>query len=90
MNKIEYDKTSDCYVFECPNCNSFIIVNSNEFNCKIFRHGVYKNSNEQINPHLEKAECDRLFNEDLIYGCGKPFQIIHDNDEFVVQICDYI
>ena len=52
-----------------------IIINIKDFNCKIFRHGVYKNNNKQIEPHLNIKECDRLFNEKLIYGCGKPFKI---------------
>lgn len=74
---------------ECPHCKSMIIINTKDFNCKIFRHGVYKNNNKQIDPHLNKTECDRLFNEKLIYGCGKPFKLI-DNSNYHAEICDYI
>ena len=31
---------------------------------------------KQIDPHLKKEECDRLKSKNLIYGCGKPFQLI--------------
>jgi hypothetical protein len=35
--------------------------------------------------------CDILIEKDLIYGCGKPFQIIiQDDGTWIVQKCDYI
>jgi len=77
---------------KCPNCESLIIINEKDFNCKIFRHGVYKSNNEQIDPHFCKEECDRLFNEGLIYGCGKPFRLIIDKkeDKYSTEKADYI
>ena len=78
-------------ILTCCHCNNIFIVNTKEFNCKILRHGIYKSNYQQINPHLPKNECDRLFNNDLIYGCGKPLQIIvNDNNDYEVIICDYI
>ena len=77
-------------LIECVQCKSMIIINKKDFNCKIFRHGVYKKNNEQINPHLNKNECDRLFNEGLIYGCGKPFKLIDDGNKYYTEKCDYI
>ncbi len=74
----------------CPNCNEYIIINKNELNCKIFRHGVYKHNYIQIDPHLNKNECDRLKKENLIYGCGKPFQIKEIENKLVSLKCDYI
>ena len=72
----------------CPHCNNYIIIK--ELNCGIFRHGIYKNTGKQINPHASKEMCDELVKEDLIYGCGKPFQIIEINDVLELKICDYI
>jgi hypothetical protein len=72
-------------IVTCPHCNIPIIID--ELNCKIFRHGVFKNTNQQINPHASKIECDDYITNDLIYGCGKPFKIIDNNN---VEICDYI
>ena len=72
-------------IITCPHCNDPIIID--QLNCKIFRHGVFKNTNQQINPHSTKLECEYYLINDLIYGCGKPFQIIDNN---IVQICDYI
>jgi hypothetical protein len=74
-----------CY-FKCPNCSTYIVVFLRELNCKIFRCGVYKNNNEPINPHTSKELCDKLKNEDLIYGCSKPF-IVREKH---VEKCDYI
>ena len=39
---MEVKLEGDFYFFQCPNCNGDIIVEKNELNCKIFRHGIYK------------------------------------------------
>jgi len=72
-------------IIECPHCKSFIEIE--QLNCRIFRHAYLKTNNQQINPHATKEECDNLINNNLIYGCGKPFRILEDN---TVIICDYI
>jgi hypothetical protein len=75
-------------IIECPHCKCQVEIM--ELNCKIFRHGVYKTNNKQINPHAPKSYCDYLAKNDLIYGCGKPFQIIQKDDKYETVICDYI
>lgn len=75
-------------VVTCPHCNDQILIE--QLNCKIFRHGTLKTNNIQINPHSSKEECDYYINNNLIYGCGKPFKIIENNDEFKTEICEYI
>ena len=72
----------------CPNCSGTIIIL--ELNCCIFRHGVFKNSLEQVNPHAPKEECDRLVEAKLIWGCGQPFKLIEQNNTLVAIKCDYI
>lgn len=74
--------------FNCPHCDGPVIVNRNEVNCTIFRHGTYKSTNQQVNPHLDKNSCDNLVEKDLVYGCCKPFRI--NVDKNVVEFCDYI
>ena len=72
-------------LINCPHCNQeFEIM---ELNCRIFRCGILKQTYEQINPHLDKINCDILKERDLIYGCGKPFFINLNNQ---AEICDYI
>lgn len=73
--------------YKCPHCDENIIILQKDINCGIFRHGVFKNSMVQLNPHASKDECDRVLKENLIYGCGKPFRITHDKK---LIICDYI
>lgn len=75
-------------IIRCPHCNEFIIIE--KLNCGIFRHGIIKESGLQIDPHLNKKECDNLFNSNLIYGCRKPFQIIIIEDNYEIKICEYI
>ena len=76
---------SNILIINCPHCNQHILID--ELNCKIFRHGVLKSTNEQINPHSTKLECDYYISNDLIYGCGKPFKL---NSNLQPEICDYI
>jgi len=76
-------------IITCPNCNDYIIIS--ELNCCIFRCGICKKTNEQINQHLSKEMCDILIETNQIYGCGKPFQIIiQDDGTWIVRKCDYI
>ena len=68
----------------CPHCQGLVEII--ELNCCIFRHGVFKDTDIQIDPHLIETECNRLVEQDLINGCGKPFRIV----DGVVEICGYI
>jgi hypothetical protein len=77
-------------IFKCPNCLDEVIIFENEINCGIFRHAIYKLNGKQIAPHASKEECNELINNNLIYGCAKPFQIIKKNNEWIIQKCDYI
>jgi len=88
---IEINIVEDFFIFNCPHsdCNLEIIVHKNELNCKIFRHAYYKNNFQQVNPHLNFEECERLKKEDLVYGCCKPFEILFTNNKFYVQQCEY-
>ena len=75
-------------IITCPHCNNPVLIE--QLNCKIFRHAVLKNTNQQINPHASKDECDKYISDDLVYGCGKPFKIIEYNQQYKAEICDYI
>jgi hypothetical protein len=76
------------YVFDCPHCGMVVQVPRDGLNCQIFRLGVFRsNPDEQIPPHASRAECERLLQEGLIYGCGRPF--IYRGGA-TAQICDYI
>ena len=57
----------------CPHCKEPILIE--KLNCCIFRHGVLKNNEKQIEPHASKDLCDYYVKNDLIYGCGKEFKI---------------
>ena len=73
---------------KCPHCECEVEIV--ELNCRIFRHGVFKASGAQVNPHAPKAECDELFEKNMIYGCGKPLRIKETENGYVVEVCDYI
>jgi len=77
-------------IFKCPHCKEYIIIS--KINCGIFRHGTYKKNYTQIDPHATKDICELFVNQDLIYGCGKPFQIVfkQEEDKYKIEICDYI
>ena len=87
QNKIEYTT--------CPHCGTIIEIIS--FNCEIFRCGIIKANNTQIDPHLSKEKCDELIKNDAIHGCGKPFRIKKVNGKYIYngwliisEICGYI
>jgi hypothetical protein len=67
----------------CPHCNQAIEIES--IACGIFRCGVMKCTMVQIDPHLSRPECERLVEQDLIYGCGKPFRY-----QGGLYVCDYL
>lgn len=75
-------------VLKCPHCSQYIIIE--KLNCGIFRHGILISNGQQINPHETKQMCDYFSHRNLIYGCGKPFQIIKNGEKFEIEICDYI
>lgn len=87
---MEVKLEGDFYFFSCPNCNGDIIVQKNELNCKIFRHGILKNNFKQVDPHLSFEKCKKLLENDEVIGCCKPFRIIRSNNTFIATICDYI
>ena len=76
------------FIVNCPHCNEFIIIE--EINCKIFRHGVFRNNKMQIDPHSPKNICDYYIKNNLIYGCGKPFILTLNDGIYKTEICGYI
>ena len=75
-------------IVKCPHCNDDMLIE--QINCAIFRHGVLKSNMMQIPPHLPKTQCDELFDKHLIYGCGKPFQLVLIDNKYEAKCCDYI
>ena len=72
----------------CPHCKEPILIE--KLNCCVFRHGMLKHNNTQIHPHASKVLCDFYITNKLIYGCGKPFQIIKIDEEWKIIMCEYI
>ena len=75
-------------IIVCPHCKEYIYIQ--EINCGIFRHGVFRETGEQIPPHSLKTDCDNYVKNNLIYGCGKPFCVKIQQGILVVEICHYI
>jgi hypothetical protein len=84
------------YFFPCPHCGATLEVPWGALNCQIFRHGALRASPaspagtfgdpcQPINPHLPKAECERLVREGAIHGCGGAFRF----DGIEARPCDY-
>ena len=88
MEGIKYDTDTNCYYFQCPHqdCKLIIAVKKDMINCKIFRHGVFKDSLKQLDPHASQKICTQVKKDDLIYGCGKPFYF----DGQHVSFCGFI
>ena len=56
-NKKRENRKDPIFV-ECPHCGGGVLVLA--IKCGIFRHGTYKDSGKQINPHTTKERCDEL------------------------------
>ena len=84
------------FIVKCPHCDQepILFLYQNELACKIFRHAAYTfDTNKLINPHTPEQECDRLSNEKLIVGCGKPFRVlVSDEDVNIIKVekCGYL
>jgi hypothetical protein len=84
-------KANPPLIFDCPHCQQHIIVEIEQVNCAIFRHGVLKTTGQQMDPHAPKAQCDLLAAEGAIWGCGKPFRLVLQEDgKFSLHICEYL
>ncbi len=68
-------------IVECPPCS--VSIEIEKINCRVFRCGILKKSNEQINPHSSQ----KYVLESKIYGCGKPFYLQENNTTIP---CEYI
>lgn len=81
------------HIFTCLHCQEPFVIAHKDFNCRILRHGVYKNTLQPIDPHANKEVCDKLVDDGLIYGCGKPLQIVDSSanvNTYDLAICNYI
>ena len=76
----------DIYHFECPHCSGLIEVESSNVNCGIFRHAIFKDTHDFVQPHSTEIECESYINNNSVYGCCKPFKI----ENMQAVICDYI
>jgi len=66
------------YFITCPYCNGKIEIL--ELNCRIFRHGIFRDTGLQIGQHLKEDFVNELLNQNKIFGCGKQFKINRDNN----------
>ena len=81
-------------IVECPHCKCPVLIE--QLNCCIFRHASLKTTGKQIEPHANKILCDYYIQNDLVFGCCKPFQVIantastNNDDTYIAIKCDYI
>lgn len=87
---VKVDKDGDIYIFPCPHCHLYTTVGIGEVNCHIFRHGSFKKDYVQLNPHSPKPVCDMAAENDLLFGCGKPFMFKMTPQGYYVFKCGYI
>lgn len=78
-------------IVNCPNqkCQCLIFLLEEEIGCAIYRHAMFKNG-QFINPHLPEQLMEELIKQDHIWGCGSPFKLILENNEYKAVRCDWI
>ncbi|NDE13672.1 hypothetical protein EBZ80_01945 [bacterium] len=75
-------------ILVCPHCGGMILIHRTDVRCRIFRHAVYRDSHEPIDPHTPRERCEALIRENKVFGCGRPFRLNEITDE--PEICDYL
>ena len=73
----------------CPTCKEIVVILEDEINCGIFRHAVYRNGIE-VPPHTSKHVMESLLQQELIFGCGSPFQLKKEGDSFTAVESDWV
>jgi hypothetical protein len=53
-----------------------ITVHVSDVNCQVFRHAVYKDTGETVNPYASQQKLNMLLQTNQVYGCAKPFWMI--------------
>ena len=61
-------------VVNCPHCSDPIIIE--ELNCCIFRHGIFKETAAQIDPHSSEELCNYYISEKKYMGVGNRFKLL--------------
>jgi hypothetical protein len=91
-NPVTWVDSDNCYLFDCPHCSVPIIVEENQVNCEIFRHGVMKGTYEPVHPHAPKSVCDELVAKQLVLGCCKPFRLLKGSSGRIESVakCQYL
>lgn len=91
--QLTFISEDNVFIFNCPCCLGTIVVHGSEVNCQIFRHAVLKTTGSQVSPHASKNELDTLLANDLLHGCGGPFQLFKQpggEQWSYAETCDYI
>jgi len=79
----------ESFIITCPQCNEPVLIE--KVNCSIFRHGVLIENGAQIDPHASVELCTYYITNNRIYGCGKPFKLVKNEEgKFVAIVCEYI
>ena len=87
------------YYFKCPQCGLMTEVETNQLNCKIFRHGG-RATFDPIHPHarqglhvtqaVDYGRPEWPPQDNQIYGCGQPFQVVSNGNDLVARKCGWI
>jgi hypothetical protein len=80
-------RMEDFVLTSCPKCGTTIQIFKRDINCRIFRCGIFKASNQPIAPHAAKAQIDAWLAQGRLHGCGQPFRLNAKNS---AEVCDYI
>lgn len=75
----------------CPWCDGLVVVE--ELRCGIFRHGAFRDTGLQIDPHASQAQIEQWAAEGRLVGCGRPFRVVSfpgDPPHLAAEQCGYI
>lgn len=84
------NNNSEVIIILCPHCELYVTILKKDINCAIFRHAIYKDTFQPIDPHSTLEQCEKLLKDGRVYGCCKPFQIKFFDNIPIATKCNYI
>jgi hypothetical protein len=62
---------TEILIYECPWCSTSIQIVA--VNCNVYRCGQFKDTGDQLPPHMPEKESEEL--KESYWGCGKPITL---------------
>lgn len=71
------------FYITCPHCDDIVYIT--KVKCAVFLHAYNTETNEQLNPHMEWFNVDKIRRSGKLGGCGGRFKIVMDDTHTITS-----